>query len=159
MRGRPLCLAYGDLIDHIAESSEDYADFIGKLNASVEFAERLGSQAPFMVDQRFNEQSAANGADNYRHFAGALYWGTPAAAVAATFDFGEVIVRGEAERPENWAEVYGDIAGAAANLSLSNCVYWTSPWYMVSAFDNAAWARCRHLPGALWRYLFCKLWG
>jgi len=147
------------LIDLVAEESTDYADFVGRILGSIPRAQELAADAPTPVDPGFNEPSAANGADNYRHYASIMYGGVGAAVYQAAQDVGEVASEGEDKRPENEAEVYSDLASADAVLELVRCLNQNTPWYKWMGFDDDAWAKCRHLPGALWRRLFCKKWG
>ena len=158
-RGLPICLAYGELMDLIAEESSDYADFVRKIHESIPEAEALARDAPTATDPGFNEVSGANGSDNYRHYASAMYYGTVAAAGQALLDSVEVLFEGADQEAENVGEVYADIAGGAAIATVSLCVSQNTAWYKLMAYDDDAWAKCRHLPGNLWRSLFCKKWG
>lgn len=114
----------------------------------------------------------ANGYQNARHFAGALQYRETITIIGGTFlDLGPVLLNlrraARTKAPdrriyflnrvhENFAEFFGNLAGAAVSKTFEDLLAKDTPWYAQSAYFDAAWDAHKEKLADLWRKHFCR---
>lgn len=159
-----LCELIGRAIDRMAEDAPDYKRFLKAARSSLPPLPVFGGEGDLgrevaadggYSEPGFDDDVAANGSDNTRHFLWGLAYAPPGAAVAVVTTDGWESLSGD---PEDLAEVEADFRAGNASMQvhkevIGNASLLNKLWF---AANDEAWAKSRHMPGKMWRKLFCK---
>ncbi len=161
-----VCTALEYWIDYLAHSSDNLDDFEESAGDGYGSVGGYISGRPHSSGGRagegWNQDSLANGADNYAHYMGILYWGTLGGLWQQSTDSKELRTDPQ-NAAQHRSELYADKASidAAGAIDAMNAYHYSDGSVLRYVFgfgepdaDSQAWVCVRHLPALFWRHYF-----